>query len=248
MIALLLEDSIAAHGVLRHLRNVRPRVDGPFMAWDGRTRAGLDLRVVHVPARLDDHYVAGRLEARHGARLLIHLGMARGAASWMEEESRAAGEIVLAGWACDLRALEPVQRLLPDLAPEAAVELPAGVEARRVEATALSEAGLGVGSLALPLTVAGLAERLRKRLGLALFDTAAAGLLEACVEVGVDGILGKVLAGSVRPGGEAWSGGMAAECLVAESMDRFLEAAGLAKTTDETLRGAQAGTGANLEH
>ncbi|MBX3729607.1 MAG: hypothetical protein KF858_10520 [Candidatus Sumerlaeia bacterium] len=247
MIALLLDDSIAAHGVLRHLRNVRPRVDGPFMAWDGRTRAGLDLRVVHVPPRIDDQYVAGRLQAHHGARLLVHLGMARGAASWMEEESRAAGEIVLAGWACDLRALEPVQRILPDTTPGAAVELPAGLAARRVAATALPDVELGVGSLALPLTVAGLAERLRKRFGLALFDTAAAGLLEACVESGVDGILGKVLAGSVCPGGEASGGGMAAECLIAESMDRFLEAAGLVETTDETLRGAQAGTGANLE-
>lgn len=227
MIGFLVDADMPVHVVTRHLFNVSPAVCGPFEGFRGETREGRPVRLACPPPRMDDLYAAGRLMARFGASLLLHLGHATATPSWARETGLEGVRMLLASPVYDLSGLEPLQHLTPSTARELPVPLPTGLGRKRVVSPVDLPGAVAVGSTALPLTIPCLAETLCVELGVVLWDTAAAGLVEAAREEGLPFVVVKAVRSPVRPGTVRAPRGHLEQDALRHGIEEFLEQSGL---------------------
>jgi hypothetical protein len=235
MIALLIGSEIPARLVTRHLFDVRPAACGPFAGWRGETREGDLVRMVCPPARIDDLYVAGRLLARFGAEVLIHLGEATASPAWLKESGFQPGGLAIGAPVYNLTALEPLQRLLPDTCRELPVALPQGVPGLPIETPLNIPEALPLASTPLPLTVPYLADMLFRSNGIVLWDTAAAGLAEAAAEEGKRFLTVRIVRAAVAAGKPIPRQSPVMESRLRQRVDAFMQEIGLAVPAERSL-------------
>ncbi|MDK2970271.1 MAG: hypothetical protein PWP23_26 [Candidatus Sumerlaeota bacterium] len=235
MIALLIGSEIPARLATRHLFDVRPAPCGPFAGWRGETRDGRLVRIACPPPRIDDLYVAGRLLSRFGADVLIHLGKAAASPAWLRESGFQLGDLAIGAPVYNLTALEPLQRLLPDTCREIPVPLPEGVPGRPLKSPMSIPEALPLASTALPLTVPHLADMLFKSHGIAVWDTAAAGLAEAAAEEKKSFLAVRIVHTTVAAGKTMPRQSPVMESRLRQQVDGFMQEFGLATPAERDL-------------
>lgn len=176
------------------------RVDGPFRVWVGDGPGSEPWEVWHAPGGADGAYAATTLAVKRGAKLLVHLGLARAAPAFALESGVEPGDLLPVGRILDGRNLAPLQRLLPDLAERLPLAFPAAPASPAREALAArDEAAPRAATLAEPLTCPFLADEIHRRWGAGLFDEAASGAADAAAELDAPLLAMLVCAGEAAP-------------------------------------------------
>lgn len=176
MIAFFVPTLDNARALSRHLTTMTNEVDGPYRVFRGRWR-GTIVSVYTVTGAADSAYVAGRLAARRGARVLVPVVAA---AIEGNPDTESPGEALPVGPCWDLAAFTPLLRLLPDGARHLPLD-PATLMPAAPRHAGTAEAP-GIATLPFPPTNAALLRWLRRHHAIGLADTQMSGYADAATD------------------------------------------------------------------